>query len=158
MSAFISLTLPNLLPSVSPPLHFSVHRFIVPSPLLHLKYKRPFDSFCKQTDVISLSFLFFLSCPTCLYSSHMHMTKHTHRLIENARTAAEHTRIGSFICGQIDRDYSQSDLPVQQVFCWLTWWRTVPLLSSTLPLFCSPSRCVGCCLLAPHCVTLRMYL
>lgn len=64
--------------------------------------------------------------------------------------------IGPFICRQIDREWSQSDLPVQQVFCLVTWWCSSPYFSSSPILFCALSRCVGCCLLAPQCVTLRV--
>lgn len=113
----------NFTPSVGPPLHFSVHRFAIPSfsapLLLHLKYKRPFDSFSKQTDFISFSF-FFLSLLPHLYQSlfsllytQVHIQTHTERHTR-AQTETEREKewvhsswallgwIGSFICMKID--------------------------------------------------------
>lgn len=172
----------NFTPSVGPPLHFSVHRFAIPSfsapLLLHLKYKRPFDSFSKQTDFISFSFFFFcLSCPTSinLYSlfftprytfKHTQRDTHVHRQRQRARERMSAQQLSTSWLNRVfhlheDRRRIESERPASR--CFVGWpggslCHSSLHVSSSLHLLCSLSRCVGCCLLTPRCVTLLMCL
>ncbi len=155
VSAFISLTpvqFYSLSQSAPPLLSSSLHCLLSLSLLCSYSIanmKGPLIHFAnKQTLSFSLSCSLSPAPPLSVFIlSPLHPGTHSH--VHTRREWAQNSWtllgwMGSFICRQIDREWSHNDLPVRQVFCCLTWWLTVPQFSSFFPPPCSYSApCPG---------------
>lgn len=173
MSGFISHSLLSNFRSLiqwgPPPLLSSSHHCLlslfllnIKSPLIHFENKQTF----------SLPLFFSPATPPSVFilrplhqgthtSAHARTHAHVYRGISEQQLSTPHLNRAFHL--RAHRQRMESGRPVSAagvLLLDLVAQSAMALLISPPPLLllCSPSRCVGCCLLTPHCVTMRVCL